>query len=226
MSEKRNSGPVSGEIMSDGAGRDGVPRPRNGADDVVDAEYETVDAKAPAPSGADAARRARPGEAASGFDMLRPEAGAGAGANGAGRPARERRGGPLFWAFGLIAVLFAFWVSGGYALVGDRPFMGRTDGEGAEPALRIASLTSRVETRGGRSVLLVDGEAQNGGQRVRNLPRLSIDVLGKDGATTRYFLGTNSPALAPGEKFTFSSRLVAPKDGVESVSVTIGENED
>lgn len=94
------------------------------------------------------------------------------------------------------------------------------------PAVRIASLTSRVDTSGEKPLLVVDGEAVNDGDSVHAVPTLSIRVRDKDGRTKQYFLGTNDRLLDPGGHFAFSSRLPAPKHGVESVSVTLGEAQD
>src|SRR5690606_32641561 len=112
------------------------------------------------------------------------------------------------------------WVSGGHALVS------RTDTPGATAstppvavALRLAGISSRIERQADRSFLLVDGEVLNEGSAGAALPGLEIRVAGKDGRVTRYFLGTSGRSLEPGGRFACSSRLEAPKDGVETVTV-------
>ncbi len=69
----------------------------------------------------------------------------------------------------------------------------------------------------------MDGEAANDGAGTLPLPPLEIRVTGEDGRVTRYTLGTAGRALAPGERFAFSSRLDLPKNGVRTVSVAFAE---
>lgn len=213
MEDDRKARAVSGEIMAGGKGSPvgGAPAP-----DVIDADYETIDA---APASADAApgraRRPAAGDAG-GLDMLKP---------GAAEPRRRRgeKGGPLFWATGVVLVFTAFWISGGHALVKGTGLLAPPS---HAPELRIANLQSRVEKRSDRTVLMIDGEAVNEGGEDRSLPDLSINVLDNDGGTTHYLLGTNASRLAPGQRFGFSSRLIAPKAGVKTVSVSFEEQED
>ena len=85
--------------------------------------------------------------------------------------------------------------------------------------LSISAVTSRVDQSGERPVLFVDGEAGNDGASAAPLPPLEISVTGNDGSITRYRLGTSQRALAPGERFGFSSRVEVPRNGVKTVSV-------
>lgn len=207
MTDENMARPFSGEIMAGGP-RAPAPRPAPAAD-VIDAEYVTVDpatgAAFPQPSApATGAATASPG-----MDILR--------GGEAGRGRRERAG-PLFWAGGLFMVAAAFWVSGGHALMA-RPQPAAPAVRAAAMPLRIANVESRIERRGARAFLLVDGEVANDGAAGAALPGLEISVAGSNGRTVRYFLGTSGRVLAPGERFAFSSRLDAPKDGVESVTV-------
>lgn len=213
MTEARNARLVSGEIMAAAGSPEGAPR-REPRFDFVDAEFETLDR---AGGGAQAAVRAvtptmvapaAPGTAsAAGMDMLRKQ-------KLARRPLGSVRGGPLFWTAGLSLVAAAFWFSGGHALMPrDMPGMMR-----AEP-LRIASVVSRVDTSGARTMLNIDGEAVNEGGRALPMPPLTIQVVAGDGATTHYNLGTSGSPVGPGEKFAFASRLPVPRNGIKSVSV-------
>jgi hypothetical protein len=131
-----------------------------------------------------------------------------------------RRGGPVFWMIGLGLVAASFWVSGGHAVVRELPFLAAPE---PAPMLAISGVTSRVDVSGPHPLLFVDGEAVNGGNAVGHLPELEIRVVGNDGRTTRYNLGTSGRPLRPGEKFAFSSRLDVPKNGVKTVSVTFAE---
>ena len=217
MTDDRTARPLSGEIIA------GVPREterrmgerrvgdRREAPDIVDADFVTVASGPPDRTGPAGGQPETPRkEPSPGIDILK----------GGGERATQR-GGPLFWAFGLCLVLAAFWVSGGHALV-LRQQAGSPDAvsqPSARNALRITGVTSRIEQAGGRFFLLVDGEVANDGATGAILPGLEIRVAGKDGRTTRYFLGTSETPLEPGRRFTFSSRLEAPKDGVETVTV-------
>jgi hypothetical protein len=212
MTDDRKPRPLSGEIM---AARE--PERRTGerragdrrVADAVDAEFITVgpasDRTGTAPAGGRAGADASPG-----MDILKGKA----------ADRGVRRGGPLFWTFGLCLVFAAFWVSGGHALV-SRPQadMPQSVRAAAPGALRLSGITSRIERRDDRFFLHVDGEVVNAGSAGASVPGLEISVAGKDGRVTRYFLGTSGERLEPGGRFAFSSRLEAPKDGVETVTV-------
>lgn len=205
MNEDDKARPVSGEIMTGEAIRSGTVR----KDDVTDAEYETVDGPANA-----SPRGFEPVAPATGMDFLKADIAA-----ELDEP-RGRQGGPLFWSFGLTLVILAFWISGGHALV--RNVVLPAPSERLQP-LRIGEVKSRIENRGGRDVLFIDGLAENHGRGVSRLPPIEIMVTDNNGAVTRYFLGTNGAELQPGDRYSFSSRLEAPRYGVKSVSVSFRE---
>lgn len=196
--------PVSGEIMTDVRTRTGFVRETA---DVIDADVEATVTRAPeqmAPAGRSAPR---------GLDLLRP---------GTFSQSGRRSGSAAFWTVGLGLVALAFWTSGGHALV-------RQQVMGLKPAaqvadLRIGNVTSRVERHKGRDILFLAGQAGNHGSAVQTLPNLEIVVRSNDGAMTSYYLGTNDVALAPGDRYSFSSRVVAPRNGVRTVSVTFRES--
>lgn len=211
----RKARPVSGEIMSGSmsGSQPRAPRPQPGGD-VSDAQYETVSPAADAPQ----ARFAAAGTASdasgpAGMDFLKDKAPA--------APQGARRGGVLFWATGLLAVALAFWVSGGHALFGGAP----ADVAPAKTPLHIADVKSRVETREGRGVLFVDGQAENHGATPLSLPPIEITVAANDGGVTRYRLPGRDTELKPGDRYSFSSRLEAPAAGVRTVSVAFQEDE-
>lgn len=209
MRQLDSARPISGEIMMPGATLE-RPQPVRRARDTVDAEYETVLIGGSHSHDRDSAPAAKPTDVGvAGLDMLRP--GAGVSRNSGGR------GGPLFWLFGAVLIAGAFWIAGGHSLVHDLALL---PASAPAQALRLVDVQSRVERHGGKSLLFVDGAALNEGDRTVSVPGLSIDVLARDGSTTRYFLGTNDQQLEPGTRFPFSSRLVAPSEGVKSVSVT------
>lgn len=214
MDEKSRKGPLSGEIVGRWTAQDAPVRPRDTQPEpVLEAEYETI-AFEPPGSGAGGRRWPRARETpCTGLDLLQPH-------RKTAKGETPKGAGPVFWTFGAMLVLGAFWVSGGHSLVSEWRFL---HGAGPAPVLRIASLKSHVESRGGSATLFVEGKAVNDGDMTRILPTLSINVLGEDGRTTHYFLGTNDRPLRPGGYFAFSGRLQAPKQGVKSVSATIGE---
>lgn len=196
--------PVSGEIMTDVRTRAGFVRE---AEDVIDADIEAT--VMPTQEHLAVARRSAP----QGLDFLRP---------GASSRAGRRSGSAVFWTIGLGLVALAFWTSGGHALVRQQVAALRPAAQ-AE-GLRIGDVTSRVERRKGRDILFVAGQAGNHGSTVQTLPNLEIVVRSNDGAMTSYYLGTNDVALAPGDRYSFSSRVVAPRNGVRTVSVTFRES--
>lgn len=173
------------------------------ASDVVDAEFEVV----ATPRSDDRPARPAPVPPVAGMDSLR-------------RPTRpgpgSRRAGPAFWAGGAMLALAAFWVSGGYAA-----FVGSSVAPAT--AFSLTDVTSRVDVSGLRPIILIDGMAANEGTATAILPDLEIRVADLAGSVTRFRLGTSSRSLASGERFAFSSRLDAPKDGVKSVAVSFAE---
>ncbi len=206
MSDDDKARPVSGEIMTG----DASPSPlRPAAADFSDAEYETVTG---APAASAHVVRSEPASAP-GMDLLRTRARA--------IEAGSGRGGALFWASGLLLVVLSFWIAGGHALVRQQVIAFMSSGE--RQPLRIGEVKSRVEKHNGRDVLFVDGNAENHGKSQLALPALEIIVTGNDGGSTRYSLGSQGAELAPGNRYSFSSRLEAPRNGVRSVSVTFQE---
>lgn len=211
MAEDRNARPVSGEIMT---GSDLPLRDRGAVLDVVDAEFETVERNRDERGERPAQIRELIGTAApplQGMDVLK--------AGEPTAPARRQKGGPAFWIFGLAIAAGAFWISGGHALVSDKPTSTPVATDTPGRGIRIGEVSSRIEDAGGRIVLFVDGEAINDGVSPAQLPPLEITVTAGDGQATRYKLGTAERELAPAARFSFSSRLEAPKSGVKSVSV-------
>jgi hypothetical protein len=207
--------PISGEIMT-GWPAAAAPRGLSPSSDVVDADYQVLERRAPE---ADSAPPQQPTCAApqvapppGGMAMLRPA--------GPPRPFSVR-GGPLFWAAGLAGAFVAFWIAGGHAVIRHSVLSGASSPAGT--AFSIAGVTSRVDLSGQKPVLFVDGEAGNDGAVTALLPPLEIRVTGEDGAVTRYTLGTSGRPLAPGQRFAFSSRLDVPRNGVKAVAVSFAE---
>ncbi|WP_245295182.1 hypothetical protein [Manganibacter manganicus] len=193
---------MAGPTSSTGAGRF---RPI----DALDADFESV----PKPRPDIQPPRLPSAPALSGMDMLCQEK--------AVSPSwQARRGAPIFWSAGLGVILVAFWVAGGHAFI--RSLFPVADARAAN-ALNLSVVTSRVDVSGEKPMLLIDGEAGNNGNRAAPLPPIDISVKDNVGATIRYKLGTAGRTLKPGESFAFSSRLEAPRNGVESVSVTFAE---
>lgn len=206
MTEHDKARPVSGEIMA--GGTDDAATARRG--DFTDAEFESLAGDPPRRQAAAAPTR----EPVRGMDFLKGGAVA--------EPRESRHGGPAFWAGGLVIVFGAFWMSGGHAVVAKMPQFRQVE----KPApLHIADVRSRIENRDGRAVLFVEGTVENRSAGDMALPPLSISVHENDGPTTSYILGTNGSVLKPGDRYTFSSRLIAPSNGVKSVSVTFAEGQ-
>jgi hypothetical protein len=211
MADSRNARLVSGEIMTTAPAGD-APTRREPPFDIVDAEFETLDRGAETVTVAPSVFAGLKPLPHPGMDILRKR-------QAMVRPFGSARGGPLFWTAGLGLAVMAFWFSGGHALIPQDMF------PPAQPSalpLRIASVVSRVDTSGDRAMLNIDGEAVNDGMDMLLMPPLDIEVVATDGGTTRYNLGTSGSPVAPGEKFAFASRLPVPRNGVKSVSVTVG----
>lgn len=214
MGGHANPRPVSGEIMT-APGVSARSAPRSERTDVVDAEYVTLHLAERAHVPHEAGHPTRAGvPALAGIGVLSRE--------GARLQARgPARGGPAFWLFGSLAAAGAFWVSGGYAVLDNAS--ARRLGTTGEP-LQIAAIRSRLETLDGRAVLFVEGRIANEGSKESAVPPLAIEVAARGGGVARYNLGTSGGRIAPGGSFAFSSRFEAPKEGVETVSVSFREN--
>ncbi len=206
MRHSDSSRPVSGEIMMPGRMRQTHSRGAASCD-TVDADFETIVSTARTVSASPSTPSADP--VVAGLDMLRP----------GGQTTRQTtsRAGPAFWMFGALITAGAFWISGGHSLFRELNVLATRQ---PQQVLQLVDVTSRVERQGDSAMLIVDGAALNGGDGLVLLPQISINVLTENGSTTRYFLGTNTQHLGPGARFPFSSRLVAPREGIKSVSVT------
>jgi len=206
MADDDNRRLVSGEIM---AAATAMPAWRPDVAEFVDAEYETLVPERSAGAERPSAERV---PAPGGMSMLRGVVG--------GHVERAARGGPVFWTAGLLLVAFAFWVSGGHMLV-DRK--GVSVAAAVKQPLVIDTVRSRVEPRGEREVLFVEGATTNRGNDTLAVPPIAIAITDGKGLTSRHFLGTNGALLAPGQSIGFSSRVEAPSNGVKSVTVTFRE---
>jgi hypothetical protein len=208
MPGRRDAPVLSGEILTEPSGR--RRRVAGSSRDIVEAEYETVignHARFGAQMGADRATAAAFAEAAR---------------NRRDHPAR-REAGAAFWIVGFLLVGGAFWFAGGHALMPPtvRPFA-VAGGETRPPEpLSIGDVSSRIETRGGRTVLHVEGSVTNAGASSLPIPDLIIRVTAGDGTATRYRIVTGEDRVDAGRRFIFSTRLDAPDAGVENVSVMI-----
>lgn len=183
-----------------------------GSGKIIDADYVTLDRHEGRAQPAEPVRS--PQTPPAGIDVLRREE---------APPPFTARGSAGFWLFGLTLAAAAFWVSGGHALVGRSPPPLASD---VRDPIRIEDFTSRIERRGDRAALLIDGEVANAGAVALAMPALVISISAGGGRTTRYILGTNGAAIAAGGRFAFASRLEAPKDGATSVTVSFQDAAD
>lgn len=206
MAESRTVPPLSGEIM---AGVDSVRAARFNASGATEGDYEVL------------ARPVLPAAAVPpDISVASPPRGVAVLNARASPDFPHRPAGPLFWTGGALLVAAAFWVAGGYALL-PRGSPEPVGGSG----VHIASLTTRIAAASTRQIVLVDGELLNEGAYAAAVPALDIAVTGRDGVVTRYVLGTTGEALSAGGRYAFSSRLDAPRQGAESVLVTVRRKE-
>src|SRR5690606_17141243 len=128
----------------------------------------------------------------------------------------SQRAGIGFWSAGTLAVLAAFWMSGGHSLSRHFPLI-----RGEAEQVRIAELSSRVAETATGPRLFIDGEVRNVAGDPIASPNLTIDVTANDGIVTRYRLATGAGPMSDGERRRFSSRLAAPEAGVRTVAVAV-----
>ena len=214
MSKPESARPLSGEIIDNqrppAGHRPAASGPCLRDPEVIDAEFEAVEAPRHRPTAVPPKPAERHAADPAGMGMLKRAA-------AQPRTRELKRGGPLFYLTGCAIALAAFWISGGHALMSQA---GLKPVSASDGSLRIASVDTRVESGNGRPLLLVDGEIFNPGFRHVEVPDVAIEVLDHGGRTTRYYLGTNSRRIDAGGRFGFSSRVHVPKEGVKSVSVT------
>lgn len=219
MLDVRHLRPVSGEIMTDGCVRSPGYALADDFDEIEDAEFEVLHLSAVIPSRSDriAARPQAGARAqAGGMDVLKSAAGQ------TPSVARERAG-PVFWISGVILAVASFWISGGHTL--SKPLLALLAAP-AERPMRIANLTSSVEERAGRRLVVIDGSVENTASAAGLVPTLAIEVTGDAGRVTRYTLGSAGALVEPGEHYRFSSRVNAPMGVVAAVSVKMAERND
>lgn len=211
MAEFGTARSLSGEMMTAAAAAPRAERVRMA--DVIDADYVEVapETRPPVSTGS------RPAAAAAmdpgGMSILDKR-------TAPSFQPRLRRGGVAFWAGGVTLALSAFWLSGGHAMFDTATLLAA---QKADARFRIGNVTQRTQLVDGATALLVAGDVTNEGGTPDDLPRIAISVTGQDGATATYRLGTSGQSLAPDAKYSFSSRLDMPKDGVKTVSVTFDQ---
>ncbi len=196
MADEPLSRPVNGEILAAPAREVGPAR----RSEAIDAVFESLRQD---PQGR---ATAAPTPPTGGLTVLSSSGAA---------PAGER-GGPLFWATGLLLIVTAFWISGGHALFSGLRWPSLFL---AEPAFTMLDSSTQTQAIGGRLYLLVDGTLQNTGMEAAAAPDIRIVVVDGDGVTTRYHLGLGKRIIEPGDTADFSSRLDAPLSGVKKVTV-------
>ncbi|MCB1467482.1 MAG: hypothetical protein KDK08_10160 [Rhizobiaceae bacterium] len=198
---------VSGEMMTSHPVSGARSRAFTESADIIDADYMEVE---PVPRDAPPASSGQASEAQghAGMAILDRRA----------RPPMQwarQHGGPLFWLAGCIAIVAAFWISGGHSMF--------RHARVTAPDLRIAEVRSRSGSVEGSPALLVDGTIENAGGAAGRVPALAVHVVSQDGDTVVYRLGTLRTPLAPGAKYSFSGRLDMPNDGVRTVSVAFDQ---
>lgn len=208
MPEKPDAPVVSGEILTDE--RKNPPRSDDLGLDVVEAEYETIVARHE--------KMGSGGPAKS--DEREPEAGLGI-LRGNEQGRSSARGGPAFWLLGALLIIGGFWIAGGHALFSTRLDSLIQRKMSIPQALEIVDISSRIVTRNGHDILLVDGKVANKTANVVVLPDLIIRVTANDGTNARYRIASDGRTLITNSEYIFSTRLDAPDAGVKNVRVMI-----
>ncbi|KFB08905.1 hypothetical protein [Nitratireductor basaltis] len=203
----------SSGMMASGSAGAGAAAACSTHGDIVDAEFETVVHPFGPVAGLSTKSSVSGTAATSGFSSL-------VGAQSLSTGSRAGFG-LVFWVAGALVAFCAFWMAGGHqlpSLVAGALQQQRSD-------LRLESISSRIlpAGEGQREVVLVEGMVENSGHDVAAVPGLVITLASGDGRKTHHYLGTNESQLAAGGRIAFSGRLAAPKEGVQSVSVTFQE---
>jgi hypothetical protein len=211
-----DTAPRNGEILVAGApvARNGRPRADRA---VTDAEFVVLRADGtPAEDMAKAnnASRPRPFEdsARDGLTLLR-------GAKLKEATVSFAISGPAGYLLAGLAILAAFWFSGGYATL-HAPARPAGNAADLPSNVRIVDLDSRLADRpGGKRVILVNGAVRNEGSAAAGVPPIAVRVAETGGTARRYIFGTHARLLGGGESYRFAFRLDAPESAVDKLTV-------
>lgn len=163
-------------------------------DDIVDAEFETLGPSAvPASARTGAASDTAPKH--------------GLGLFGAKSDGRKPMPLPAFAAVATLSACVSFLVAGGHVL-----FTGSHVRAGAKPAMPpvvLEAVTTRVDTSGGRAVLVVGADLVNKGAMTATVPPVSIRFEREDGTGFVTHVIDRGEQLEAGERMAFTSRIPA-----------------
>ena len=165
------------------------------ATEIVDAQFETVGRPAVAPL-----RPLPDAPPAQGLGLFRRS-------RGKTDKGREPMPLPLFAAVAALSACLAFYAAGGHALLGAPGTTGPATAQATPIALdRVAT---RVDTSGGRAVLVIHAGLVNRGAATVRVPPVAITFgrAGASGSVTHTL--ARGERLAPGERMAFTSRLPA-----------------
>lgn len=168
-------------------------------DDIIDAEFETVGRNgAPRAVSDRPATDARPGHGLGLFG---------------GRAANTRRKGepmplPAFAAIATLSALASFYLAGGHALFGGAAPHTPPGMAGALPVVLVGA-TTRVDTSGGRAVIVVRADLHNRSAQAAAAPAVAITFEQPDGGGSLTHTVAGGDTLAAGERMAFTSRIPA-----------------
>ena len=168
------------------------------ATDIVDAQFETVGhAARPAPAPWRPAPDAAP---ARGLGLFRRS-------RGRTDKGRDPMPLPVFATIAALSAGLAFCAAGGHVLFGTPG----TAGPATAPATPIVldRVATRVDTSGGRAVLVVHAGLVNRGAAPARVPPVAITFDRPDGSGSVTHTLARGERLAPGERMVFTSRIPA-----------------
>lgn len=176
---------------------------RAATDDVIDADFETIRPGAAAGKMSAAEIRIEPREPR--FQSA-PADGAGMALFSDTAPAPAARDDRIaFYGFGALLVAFAFWVSGGHAVM--------TRLTAPAPEIVLADAQWRIDETGVTPALVVEGVLHNKGALSAPSRGVTVVVARSDGTRIITTVGAGGWRLAPGQDVVVSGRLdMAPLD--------------
>lgn len=166
------------------------------SDDIVDAEFETLERRPKAPKRSGAADGP-----ASGLGLFKAS------------PASEKKTGrepmplPLFAAIATMSACASFLVAGGHVIFTRTPSVGES--AASVTSIVLEDVTTRVDTSGGRATLIVRAGLANTGSASAPVPAVAITFDRPDGSGSVTHRIVRDEWLVPGDRMTFTSRIPA-----------------
>ncbi|MEQ8402260.1 MAG: hypothetical protein RIB53_00545 [Roseitalea porphyridii] len=170
------------------------------SDEIVDAEFESL-GRTGSTGGTTAPNHTPDAPPAHGLGLFR----AGATEKRGGRPMPL----PAFAAIATLSACASFYVAGGHVFFHGIPTPSPTQAAVPVTPVVLDGATTRVDTSGGRAVIVVRAGLRNTGTTATTAPSIAITFDRADGSGSVTHTVSRGERLAPGERMAFTTRIPA-----------------